>query len=186
MPSHPKIFQYLFLQIRTLYCYHQVLPFIKRVYIQITFSCHVSNWNSSWAFSWFSWQFLNILGQLFYRTCPHLVLSDSFSCLDSGLGYLKMIDAFFTASPVVIVFDLSKLMVSYTLIPWLNFCLLDLSIIKFFFLWNYYFSFVFVINKYLDLKEVFWDSINTLFLLKLLSSAFSTCCCFLARLILFW
>ena len=45
--------------------------------------------------NFYNWQILNILGQLFHRMCLHLVLSDVFSCLDSGLEYLKTIDAFF-------------------------------------------------------------------------------------------
>ena len=49
------------------------------------------------------------------------------------------------------------MVVSHTLIPWLSFCLLGLSIIAlFFFLFEVYnfFDFLTVINKYFDLKEI--------------------------------
>ena len=70
---------------RDILLYHQVLPFVERVCVQIRFSylpCFFSLFQTRTllepCLDFPSWWVLNVAGQLFYRMCFHLVLSDVF------------------------------------------------------------------------------------------------------------
>lgn len=113
----PKYSSIYFFQIRTLSCITNFCLWSKgsicRLCLVVLFLQSLSNWNSSWAFSWFSsLTILNIVGQLFYKMCLHLVLSDVFSCLDSDCMFSpgwsqKDWCILFAASQVELVFGLS-------------------------------------------------------------------------------
>lgn len=116
------------------------LPFVERVCMQIRFSYHASSVSFklelflSLSLTFLTNKFLNVAGQLFYRMCFHLVLSDVFMIRFVLRIFSRTIPKGLLCSFNSLewsLFDLSWVM-SHTLIPWLSFCLLSLSSIALF------------------------------------------------------
>lgn len=127
---------------RDILLYHQVLPFVKRVYMQIRFSYHVSSVSFKLEL------FLSL--SLTFLTDKFWMLQVSYFIECASIWFCLMFFAWldsccaFSAGPsqkdcwVLLTFLSGAcvwfvMVVSHTLIPWLSFCLLGLSIIALFF-----------------------------------------------------